>query len=133
MSGKKAAHVLEVHQSTMSRQTDGQHDSPVSRVRELLRKLTREGAFPAPIIADLLADCWRENVAGLSLDELHEKKRRLHRDEALAGATVDVWQSFDLSGEAPECEREVDEAILSQIARLLELYTVRQEIRALER
>lgn len=130
LSGKGAAHVLEVHQSTVSRHTDGQHDSPYSRMRECCRALTRKGAPPLPLIADLIADVWEETVRGKDTESLRAMKKDLHREESRADATVDVWQCDDMAGEKPESEAAVDEAILNQISRLVQLYAVRQEIRA---
>jgi hypothetical protein len=132
-SGKKAARALEVHESTFSRHADGQHDTPISRAREVIRTLTAKKAFPIAIIADLLADAWSANVAGKSLDELEAQKRELHRAEQAVDARVDIWQTDDLCGVNPECEDEVDAAILEQTTRLLELYRVRQEIREIKR
>lgn len=129
-SGKRAALVLEASEATASRHMDGGHDSPVSRVREYLRKLNRGGAFPAPILADLLADAWRDTVAGKSMEELRDHMKELHRAEQEADSRVDRWQVEDLCGVRPESEDEVDEAILAQTARLLEMYATRQEIRA---
>ena len=129
-SPKGMTSLLDVDRSTFSRWTDGEHDSRFSRIREDFRKLCAGGVYALPLVIDLAADCWDESpVTERSTEELEERKRVLHRLETEATAPVDLWQLEDMAGTAPADEDAVDEAILEQMSRLLELYAVRCELR----
>lgn len=128
MSRKKAAALVSVDPSTMSKYTGGNHHTPLSRARELLRRISRRGISVAPIIADLLADSWSEYVSNLSLEELRERRIEAHRREQAQQAVVDAWQLADMAGIGGDGE-EIDEAILAQIGTLVEILALRHEER----
>lgn len=126
---KQAAHVLECHRTTVTRQANGSADTPANRLRESLRRLEQKGAFPAPILADLIADAWTGCFAGRSLDELREMRKETHRHETEKQSAVDVWQMADSDDLPAEDEEAIDEAILGQVSFLLQIYMLRQEER----
>lgn len=128
-SGKQAARILDKDTSTVSRYIDGEHDTPFSRLRADVRKMCEAGVYPVPVLVDLLAEMWGCAMKDWTLGELIRRKRDLHRHEQRSAARVDLWQLDDLEGMSAEDENAVDEALLEQATRTIELYLVRQEIR----
>lgn len=128
ISPKRAERVLGRSQATVSRTLSGQDPTPLSRLREQVRSLARAGAFPAALVADLLADGWREAMQGLTVADLCDRLRALHREETAANACLDALQIDMLCGGSVDADA-LGEALLAQAARTVEMYAIHCELR----
>lgn len=129
LGAKQAALALDRHRTTVQRYQSGEIPTPASKLRDSNRKLAESGAFPAPIIADLLADAWDSRVRGLAtVDDIRASRAAAHRREQERQGQVDVWQMDDLL-ESGDCGDAVAENILAQVSHLLEIYALIMEER----
>lgn len=126
---KQAAAAMEKDRTTVNRWCNGKVDTAAVRFRRYLRRLVQGGAFPVAILADVASEIWSQSVRDWTPEEMMARKHDLHRAETEAQGKVDVWQMDDRAGVAPECENQVDAAILEHATRLIELYVLRCELR----